>query len=278
MIIKKMRTVICFLLVIIFFMGTMLTLSRKASAISINDLNDLITTKVSALKKDYKNKFKTAYNKQMINIVKYENNLKASGKIPFFKNKPDTSKLVVKHGDPVKVANMINSLSSKRVLVDKNGYIKWDQNKSVNLNKSGEYSMILDGVMNGNATTRIYAMNKPMGAFAFRLPIMGNYIFIGNSPFVSGNNIFMPKTGLAHELIHHFRLDKGIFSSNIRQEEAFTIKLENIIRFKNGLKIRNDGSTLDDVNNDGKPDGDGRYGEYLNKSEQKWPGDLAATL
>lgn len=297
----RMRVKYFLQLVLVFFLGTSLLLPLKASAISVNDLYEglknvysststTISNNINKLKSPFLNNntaetkskkttirraFKKTYSEASLKLNNYQmkiNNKLNKYKIPILRNTAGDSSqlLVVKKADAPKVENWINSLSSKQYVVDKKGNVKSVYGVPEDLNKSSEYSTVLDNLIKGNCKTRILTVKKEGSDTWMQLPLLGSLVIISDKPSTSGNITLNPNTALSHELIHSFRWNKGLFNIDVAHEEACTIKLENIIRFKNGLQLRNDGSILDDVNKDGKPDGDGRYGVYANKSEQNW--------
>ncbi|GEM_PF-2707470 len=246
-----------------------------ATTSKINGSQKTVNTKFNNIKSslpNIKNSFKIN-NVNKVNTKK--NNIDINGTIPFFLKgtcistvKP--SQLIVPQGGK-KVEKMLNNLSSESYYVDKNGYVRNIAGAPEDLNKSREYSIIIDNLINGNKPTKTYAFNSQF---------YGNQIELKNSNTVLvGKNSFTGHTSdnvLAHELIHSFRANQGItispFDKNERaHDEACTIQVENRILHKNGLPIRTDGSSFDDVNRDGKPDGDNSYGKYIyDEVGSKW--------
>ena len=253
--------------------GGLSNVKSKLPSIKGGLSNVSIKSKISNV--GIKNSFKIN-NANTVNTKK--NNIDINGTIPFFLKgtcistvKP--SQLIVPQGGK-KVEKMLNNLSSESYYVDKNGYVRNIAGAPEDLNKSREYSIIIDNLINGNKPTKTYAFNSKF---------YGNQIELKNSNTVLvGKNSFTGHTSdtvLAHELIHSFRANQGItispFDKNERaHEEACAIKVENMILHKNGLPMRFDGSSLDDVNKDGKPDGDNSYGKYIyDEIGQNWPGN-----
>lgn len=180
------------------------------------------------------------------------------------------SQLQVKMGGKKDVEMMINKFSSKPYYVDDNGYVFGVPGATENLSKSCEYSMVIDSLINGTKPTKILANKQIIGVGLLLESEKNHILLMGARPFTfyktdkhSGDTV------LAHELIHCFRREKNLqprllSEQNIAEEEACTIGLENLIRHQNGFSMRGDGSGFEDVNKDGIPDGNGRYGEYLN--------------
>lgn len=190
------------------------------------------------------------------------------------------SKLIVKQGGK-KAEMMLNNLSSKQYSVDKDGFVTSVPGVSENLSKSSEYSIVIDNLINGNKPTKVYIKDKlPSGIGCEYTDGTGHSIIVGSKI----------DSDLAHESIHAFRKDQFLYNESnyiaedvctilYDDEEACTIQLENRIRYKNGLQLRNDGSSLDDINKDGIPDGDDSYGKYLNSTTgPKWFDDFLTSI
>lgn len=73
---------------------------------------------------------------------------------------------------------------------------------------------------------------------------------------------------LVYELTHALRRDYGLQTDSPtggginKIEEAYAVQVENQIRYELGKELRTDGDSREDVNKDGKADGDGSYGSF----------------
>lgn len=254
-------------------------LDRKISN-SINKVAAAFKSDLKPLKHAAKRIIKTNYGKAIIKIYSLERKADQQlaplkNKIPLLNLKKEpSSRLIVKSGDFKYFENLLNSLSSKQYDIDEKGYVHWNSSVPEDLSKSQEYSIVIDNLIKANHTTYIYNLPNSSKGYQIYVPLKGSLVIIGDKANAIYNVTYFPNTALSHELTHSLRLDKGVFSANISEEEAGTIKLENIIRHKNNIAIRVDGSKYDDVNKDGQPDGLGYYGEYLDKNASNWFNDI----
>lgn len=277
------------------FIMTLLYLPGNVSAYDAKSKIGNILTKVTNAYNSSKTSISkiTTKAKQLNQLsIKITDSLNLNLNNPFKKestNRP--SQLIVKSGGK-DVEKMLNNFSSKQYTVDKNGYVYRKSGVSENPSKSSEYSMIIDNLINGTKVTNIYLDNSTASGTYTNIPLLGNYIKVGTKAYKKNNN--WHDTVLAHELIHSFREEKGLrtnfasigtvvrrvqdkltlkkdsvlsyFERCTADEEACTIQVENRICYKNGFQLTTDGSSFDDVNKDGKPDGDNSYGKYLNNT------------
>ena len=241
---------------------------------------EALKSEIRPFKIKVRHKIKTSYSEAIISIYNLERKVEQQlvplkSKVPLLNLKKEpSSRLIVKSGDFKYFENLLNSLSSKQYDIDEKGYVHWNSSVPEDLSKSQEYSIVIDNLIKANHTTYIYNLPNSSKGYQIYVPLKGSVVLNGDQANYIYNVISLPNTGLSHELTHSLRLDKGVFSANISEEEAGTIKLENIIRHKNNIAIRVDGSKYDDVNKDGQPDGLGYYGEYLDKNNSNWFNDL----
>jgi len=187
------------------------------------------------------------------------------------------SQLRVMQGDKDAIEYVLNNFSSRPVYVDEDGYVLMDPGAKEDPNKSSNYSIVIESIINGKTPTEIWLYEDEMATISrVDHDKDKNKITLGKIPAIttSGNFFDLDITTL-HEMLHTLSHEEGLSMDTTtkegrKDEEARAIRVENWHRIKFDYPMRNDGSTLDDLDNDGQPDGKGRYGEYFDPKKQYW--------
>jgi hypothetical protein len=187
------------------------------------------------------------------------------------------SQLRVKKGDKDVIEYVLNNFSSRPVYIDDDGYVLMDPGAKEDPNKSSNYSIVIESIINAKTPTEIWLYEDELASIS-RVDHSKekNKITLGKIPAITtSGNLFDLDITTLHEFLHTFSHEEGLGMDTTtkegrKDEEARAIREENWHRNLFGYPMRDDGSKLDDINNDGQPDGNGRYGEYFDPNNQYW--------